>query len=235
MYNLIFFSTLVAVLALAFFVKGVRQLLRRRVFSGVGLEFGALFFLAVAAVFLLLASNLYTYQRLVYEQPVVEINFTQIQPQLYRVGLNDLQTGDRRQLELLGDEWQLDAQVLSWKGLASLLGLDAGYRLHRLSGRYRDIEKARHAPRSVHSLVLPRTLDTEVAGQWVVDDWTLDIWALASRYADSLDFVDAAYGSAVFLPMTDGARYKVSLSRTGLIARPDNDVARKAVSHWIGL
>jgi hypothetical protein len=43
------------------------------------------------------------------------------------------------------------------------------------------------------------------------------------------------YGSAVFLPMTDQAEYSISISRNGLVARPDNAVAKKAVSRWIGL
>ena len=46
--------------------------------------------------------------------------------------------------------------------------------------------------------------------------------------------VDATYGSAVFLPMNDAARYSISISRNGLVARPDNAIAREAVSNWIG-
>jgi len=47
--------------------------------------------------------------------------------------------------------------------------------------------------------------------------------------------VDAMYGSAVFLPMTNQAKYVISISRNGLIARPANAEAKKAVSRWIGL
>ncbi len=235
MQNLVFLSFLITLLALFFFVKGVRRLLRRRLVSGLSMEFSALFFISIAAIILLLAANLYTYQRLVYERPVAEIYFTKLQPQRYLAKLKYPDSGDVQQFELLGDEWQLDAQVLIWKGFASLLGLDTGYRLHRLSGRYQNLEKARHAPHSVYSLVAVRTLNTAVAGKWVVDNWTLDIWALAHKHADWFDFVDAAFGSAVFLPMTDGAKYRVSISRTGLVARPENAIAREAVSNWPGL
>ena len=62
-----------------------------------------------------------------------------------------------------------------------------------------------------------------------------DLWQFANEYQDWLQWVDAVYGSAVFLPMSDGAKYSISISRTGLIARPVNDEARKAVSQWIGL
>jgi hypothetical protein len=44
--------------------------------------------------------------------------------------------------------------------------------------------------------------------------------------------VDAHYGTATYVPMVDGARYEVSLSRDAIIARPDNDQAREAVGAW---
>ena len=44
--------------------------------------------------------------------------------------------------------------------------------------------------------------------------------------------IDAHYGTATFVPMADGARFDVSLSRDALIARPVNDSARAAVGAW---
>jgi hypothetical protein len=44
--------------------------------------------------------------------------------------------------------------------------------------------------------------------------------------------IDAYYGSATYVPMADGARFEVSLSRDALIARPANDVATEAVGRW---
>jgi hypothetical protein len=44
--------------------------------------------------------------------------------------------------------------------------------------------------------------------------------------------VDAYYGTATYLPMADGARFEVTLSRTALLARPVNDAARQAVGDW---
>ena len=88
---------------------------------------------------------------------------------------------------LRGDEWQLDTQVLSWRGVATLLGLDANYRLHRISGRYSDIEEERQRPRSVYSLVQDRVL---------VNGEEFDLWQLANKYQEWLHWVDAVYGSA---------------------------------------
>ncbi len=219
-------SALLAILGLAFTVTGIKRFFQRRFIKGIGLEFSGLFFLAGAAACLLLASNLYTYQRLVYEQPVAEITFQQLGEQEYRAAIDALDSDFKQVVNLNGDEWQLDAQVLVWQGIATLLGFDANYRLHRISGRYINIDEERERPRSVYSLVKKPPY---------IEDERFDLWQFAHDHQKRMKWVDAAYGSAVFLPMSNAAKYSVSISRTGLIARPVNDEARKAVSRWIGL
>jgi len=233
MQNLIFLATAFGIVSLILFVRGGRKLYKRKLLSGFSLELSAVLLLSIASIFLLLASNLYTYQRLAYERPVAEITFTQLQPQHFRASITPAE-GVARVLDIYGDEWQLDAQVLIWKGMATLLGLDASYRLHRFSGRYLDINQARNETYSVYSLVAPRSIDTSIAGSWDVDSWTLDIWQYAQKHDFSELLVDSAFGSAVFLPMADNASYEVSISRTGLVARPSNQAAKEAVSAWVG-
>jgi hypothetical protein len=165
--------------------------------------------LGAAAGFL--ALGLRSYERLTFEQPVAELEFAARGPQQYEATLTRLPGGERERFVLAGDEWQLDARVLKWRGYANLLGLDARYRLERVSGRYRDIEQERHAPRSVFALG---------------EGTPVDLWSLAEAYPRWLPFVDAIYGSATYLPMAAGARYQVTLSQSGLVGRPANDAAR---------
>lgn len=219
-------SLLIAIVGLAFAVTGIKRLIQRRFLKAAGLELSGLFFLLLSSSAFLLASNLYTYQRLVYEKAVAEISFQKIGEQQFRADINALDSDFQQTVNLNGDEWQLDAQVLMWQGVATLLGLDANYRLHRISGRYVDITDEQQRPRTVFSLVKSPAY---------IEDDTFDLWKFAHNNQNWLQWIDAVYGSAVFLPMSDGARYSISISRTGLIARPDNDVARKAVSQWIGL
>ncbi len=226
MQYLTFISVLIAIVGLAFAVTGIKRLIQRRFFRAAGLEISGLFFLLLASSLFLLASNLYTYQRLVYEQVIAEIAFQQLSPQIYRASIEAFDSDFRQSVDLNGDEWQLDAQVLTWQGLATLFGLDANYRLHRIAGRYLNISEERERPRSVFSLVQKPAL---------IDDEKFDLWQFAHKHQDWFRWVDAAYGSAVFLPMSDGAKYSIAISRTGLIARPANAEARKAVSQWIGL
>ena len=177
----------------------------------------ALLLIAAGAAVALVAAGLRGYERLTHEQPVAELEFTARGPQQYEATLTRLPGGERKRFLLAGDEWQLDARVLKWRGSANLLGLDARYRLERVSGRYRDVEQERHAPRSVFALG---------------ENSPLDLWVLAEAYPRWLPFVDAVYGSATYLPMAPGARYRVTLGQSGLIGRPLNDAARASSTRF---
>ena len=190
-----------------------QRLLRARFLSAGGSALMGVVLLAIAAVSFLVSLNLHTYGRLTHEQAIAEIVFEARGPQHYRATLAQIPSGAMQIFVLAGDEWQLDARVLKWKGWANLLGLDAQYRLERVSGRYRDIEQERSAERTVYAL-------SENPG--------LDLWTLSVDYPRWLPFVDAVYGSATYLPMAEGARYEVSITQSGLIARPLNDAAETA-------
>lgn len=206
----------VGLAGLAALAGGVLRILRRRLVTGGGLSTLGATLLGTAAIGLALASNLYTYHRFTHEQVVVDLNFEQLGAQRYRVAIID-PLGGVQHWELGGDEWQLDARLLRWQGMATLLGLDPLYRLERISGRYRDLQRERDAPRSVHGL-------SRSPG--------LDLWQLARGYEAWLPFVDAAYGSATYLPMADKAQYTVTLNANGLLARPANAAAQEALRRW---
>lgn len=205
-----------ALLGLGAIIAGGARLLRRRVVTGAGLSLSGAVVVALAVTLLAITSNLYTYRRLTAEQPVADLTFQQLGTQRYRVMLTEA-AGPSRSLELTGDEWQLDARVIKWRGTATLLGLDPLYRLERLSGRYHDVARERDGVHSVYALAAHPGID---------------VWQLARRYQRWLPWVDTAYGSATYMPMADGARFAVTLSLSGLVARPVNAAAREAVSNW---
>jgi hypothetical protein len=194
-----------------------QRLLRARFISAGGSALLGMLLLAAGAVLFVVTLNLHTYARLTHEEPVAELVFELVSPQRYRVTLTGVPSGEMQTLILAGDEWQLDARVLKWQGWANVLGLDAQYRLERLSGRYRDIEQERRDQRTVYAL-------SENPG--------VDIWVLRQQYPKWLKFVDAVYGSATYMPMADGARYEVSMAQTGLIARAANEAAQTAAGSW---
>jgi len=204
-----------AVLGVILFILGIQRVWRRRVLMGSLEGLVGLLLLAIAALMAAISINLYTYDRLTHESTIAEVSFQEIRPQHF--GAHVLLKNNTKILDLRGDEWQIDARVLKWHGMAVLIGFDTLYRLDRLSGRYRDITQERTGLRTVHSL-------SEEQG--------LDLWMIGQRYAHWIPWVDAVYGSATYMPMVDGASYTVSVSSTGLLARPSNDIARKAIGEW---
>jgi hypothetical protein len=60
----------------------------------------------------------------------------------------------------------------------------------------------------------------------------LDLWKATLDHPTRLPFVDAVYGNAAYMPMSDGARYEVSITQSGLIARPVNAAAQQAAGSW---
>lgn len=160
--------------------------------------------------------NLWTYRALTAEHEVADLRFEQIADDQFFAILERPDQSAQRYL-LSGDDWQLDARLVTWSPWLQLLGTAPIYRLDRLSGRYRDIVEARTTPQTAWELS---------------PDPGVDIWHLARDGGDWLPGVDAAYGSAVYLPMAHGAHYRVTLSARGLVARPYNEEAASAVSSW---
>ncbi len=208
--------TAVAVIGLLLAVLGFRRLWAHGVVVGSLEGLTGLLLLALAALAAAVGLNLRTYDRLTHEIPVATVTFEAQSDQRFSAVLVPA-TGRTLVFDMYGDEWQLDARILKWRGIATVLGFDTIYRLDRFGGRYRDTTQERKGPRSVHSL-------SEEPG--------LDLWAWTRRYPRWLPWVDAVYGSATYMPMVAGATYRVTVSPTGLLARPVNEAARKAVRQW---
>lgn len=148
--------------------------------------------------------NLYSYDRLTHEQTVATLKFMEIGEQQFQLDITYENTAEKDSFLIHGDEWQLDARIIKWHGWAQLLGLNAQYRLERISGRYIDLEEELSKQRSVYALN---------------DKDEIDYWALIKDHEKWLPWIDAYYGSATYLPMKNNALYTVSVSQTGLIAR----------------
>ena len=164
------------------------------------LVFAALALLAVG-----LGLALRGYRLLMAEEPIATLIARKTAPQQFSLRI-DFPDGSHQSAALRGDEWQLDARVIKWTPRAIELGARPLYRVDRLSGRYRDASQA--------TAVQPSIVD--LSGESI-----LDLWQLKRLYPQWLPWIDADYGSAAYLPLVDGASYRVTLSPVGgLIARP---------------
>ena len=209
-------STVFTLVALYFVFSMARHARRRRPVRATRSLAGGAVSACAGGASIMLAFSYYGYGRLVDEQYIGKIKFSETAPEQYVARLM-LEEEQDRMFEILGDEWQMDARVITWKPPATILGLDPIFQLDRLSGRYSEVEEELSKVRSVHSLSEPVTLD---------------VWQFARKYPKLMPGVDAHYGTATYLPMAHDAIFEVTMTRTGLIARPVNEAAENAVGEW---
>ena len=213
---LVGFAVLGILVALPLELVALGRLRRLRLMSGtVYLLLGA-FIVLVGVAAGLVAASLHSYRRLTHETLAANVSVRQLGERQYALTL-EAPGAAPRHFELRGDEWQIDARVLKWRGMGTLAGFDTVYRLERLSGRYADVPREKSAPRTVYALVR---------------DEGFDLWPAVRRYHDWLPFADALYGSAAYVPLAENASYAVTVSNFGLVVRPTNDAARRAVTSW---
>ena len=104
---------------------------------------------------------------------------------------------------LLGDQWALSGGIVLWHPWLTIAGAPSYHKPTRLGGRFASAEQERAQPPSV----------VELNGG---DD---PLWAWFYRLDPWLPFVDAAYGSAAFVPVDPSRRFQVFVSRTGYVIK----------------
>jgi len=218
----------VGVIGLAIALSGVGWMFRGRPFKGGRGVAGGGLFLAVGGVAALMGLNIQTYHRLTAEQHVADIAFDKVEGTVntYNVTvteapLPDGTPGAVHNFEATGDDWMISSRVLRWKPWATVLGLDAQYRLDRFDSRYRDIDTARTTPPSVEDLRPVRRTGIDF----------LPVVEAVSKYVPVVDTPE--HGQAVYWPMADGARYRIDITSQGqLIPDEANREAQEAVATW---
>ena len=173
-------------------------------------------FLALALLIGVIAYDLRSYDPQVQDKPLVTLSFSADGPQRYRVNL--LEGGEEREVTLEGDLWQLDARLLGWKGLAALIGLQPGYRLEKLSGRFLAIEQQQSARFARVALA--------------ESPYGIDLWRWLRLGQRDLFLFEPQAARVTYLPIADGAVFSVRLGPTGLMAQPMNQVAQQALKDW---
>lgn len=160
---------------------------------------------AIALLFSLF--DFWSYSRSPKEENLGTVSITKQAHQNYVLTLKT-PSGKSKNYALLGDQWQLDVRMLTWKGP---FNADPLYRLDRLSGRYLSLEQERRSPRTLYSL--------NTSG-------TIDLW----QWFDSVGFLfDAQYGNSVYMPLAEGAVFYIYMTPNGLISRAANEIAAQSL------
>ncbi|GGI96323.1 hypothetical protein [Halopseudomonas pertucinogena] len=143
---------------------------------------------------------------------IATLEFRGISHQHYEVKVDE--AGDTQHLPLQGQLWELDVQVLRWRGLPHMLGLEDGYRLNGLTGRYLTLEQQRE----MDAALAPSLHGTPA--------WR-DLWYWLDRFDPGWLYADAF--AIRFMPIADGARYSVEIGATGLSPVAMNTQALDAI------
>lgn len=193
-----------ALFALAFLWSAFGALRHARLLKLSGTLTAALLLLSVAALLGTLAVATRGYQTLTREEVAATVELQPEGPQRFRVRLRT-PDGNAKEFQLAGDEFYVDAHILKWKPLANFIGLHTAYELDRVTGRYRELNDERAAPRTVYGLAQKKPAD---------------LFALRQRYTVLAPLLDVEYGSATFVPADRPQVLEVRVSTTGLLIRP---------------
>jgi len=162
-----------------------------------------LLFVSLVALAGTIALGLQGYRALTREVVAAHLSVRPTGPQRFAASFR-FADGRQATYEVAGDEIYVDARILKWKPIVNVLGLHTAYELDRVAGRYRDIEQERSAPRTIYALGLDRPVD---------------LFGLRRRYAFLEPLLDAQYGSASFVPVTQPAELDLRVSTSGLLIR----------------
>lgn len=175
--------------------------------------------LALAAGIGICAGDLSTYHPIAAaEEPVANVSFVKRDEQLFAVTIVD-RAGHDLHTEVQGDMWQTSVRIVDWSRYLKLVGVKPGYRIDQVQGRFYALEQEGRARRADAPLVASR--------------FGIDLWKGINENSFFVPGVEASYRNSTFLPMADGALFEVRLtSDGGLLAKPLNEPAQRAVSEW---
>ncbi|MEJ2621577.1 MAG: hypothetical protein P8163_15330, partial [Candidatus Thiodiazotropha sp.] len=210
--GLMFVSITLLLTGLLLITLALRQLVIKRSLIGATLN-GVLgsALLLTASLFTLLLFNVHTYVQLTKEVDLVEIEVTDSSESGAELKLS--YDGKTTIYRITADEWRLDARFIKWKPWFTLFGKAPIVRLESIGGRNHRHSKGRQE-------------------SYQLTDNSLKLDELLSYLTDKFGVLDTMYGSSVYMPMQKGARYLVSATHSGLIARPINSQGRRAVNNW---
>lgn len=191
------------ILGILLIITGVMALVRAQVLSFSMQSLTGLLLLSLGGLSGMIAFGIQGYQTLTREEVAAYISVVPVSPQHFSATFR-YPDGRTAKFDIAGDEIYVDAHILKWHPLANLFGLHTAYELDRVGGRYHDLEQERSAERTLYSLSQPKQVD---------------LFRLRERHTFLAPLLDAKYGSATYVTVTQAAELEVRVSTTGLLMR----------------
>lgn len=196
-------ALVLAVVGAALLLAAVVALVTLSPFKFIARTLAGLVFIAFGAAAGLVGAGTLGYQALAREEVAARMSVKPTGPQRFAATVR-FADGRSRTFELAGDEISVDAHILKWHPWAGMLGLRTAYQLDRITGRYRETEKERFAPRTVHPLA---------------DEGWVNLFRLRQHFEWLNPVLDAQYGSTAFTPANRPVELELLVSASGLLIR----------------
>jgi hypothetical protein len=201
--SIVFVGLVFALLSFAFLLSGIAGL-RRRQFSGVpGNLLLSILLLAMTALAGMIVIATQGYRVLTREERAAFIRITPTSPKSFRAAFK-FPDGRESSFDLAGDQLYVDAHILKWTALGTLVGLKTAYELDRVAGRYASLKEEQILSRTVFSIASKKPID---------------LFDMRRKYELLEPLVDAEYGSATFIGANRPAAFELRVSTTGLLIR----------------
>lgn len=184
-------------------IAGMASLFRAQIRSFTLQTFIGILMIFIGIISGSIAFGIQGYHALTHEEVAANISVSPIAPQRFTATMR-YPDGKISNYIIAGDEIYIDAHILKWQPIANLFGLHTAYELDRIGGRYRDIEQERNAERTLNALYLEKPVN---------------LFTLRQRHTSLAILVDAKYGSATFIPVSEPAELELRVSTTGLLLR----------------
>lgn len=172
--------------------------------------------LAASLVMAVLAWDISTYAPFNNVGGVATVSFSKQGEQQYRASVVAV-NGAESLVELQGELWRIDLRGLHWSEALEGVGLESGYRLSAIVGRYLSLEQEQQSDRVVHPLLVSR--------------YGIDGWRLFERSGSS-SLVAAELEESAYFPMVDNGIYKVGINSGKLDVIAVNEPAKNAMALW---
>lgn len=211
---------IVALFGIVLALGGIGHLTRGNVGRGTGHVAVGSTIGAVGLAFGLLALNTQLFARLTYESQVADVSVKAVDPahKIYLVTINRLDIpGVVQSCTLQGDEWIIGGRVQKWQPWANAIGLDSTYVLEQISNKYYSALEANGKPITACDLQGKKPdINKYIPAGWLE-------WLAHQSYTE-----ERRFGSANYMPLADGAKYRLIMTQSGLNAQPENAAAEQA-------
>jgi hypothetical protein len=211
---------LVAVFGVALALGGIGHLTRGNIGGGSGRVAVGSTIGAVGLALALLGLNTQLFARLTHEGQVADVSVKLLNAgdSKYLVTIKRLDIPDLVQTCVLqGDEWIIEGRVQKWQPWANAVGLDSTYVLEQISNKYFSAARGNGRPITACDLQGPKpAVDQYVPGSVLA-------WLASHAFTE-----ERRFGSANYMPLADGAIYRVVMTQAGLNAEPENPAAQAA-------